>query len=86
MELSEPDHALIPLHIENGRVRKNLGIIKNFMTENLQILPENLPSDSGVYFMKDQEGNILYIGKAKNLKKELNLILYLPRNTPLVSP
>ncbi len=53
------------------------------MTENLQILPENLPSDSGVYFMKDQEGNILYIGKAKNLKKRVkSYFISSPKRTP----
>lgn len=30
-----------------------------------------LPSQSGVYFMKDEEGNILYIGKAKNLRNRV---------------
>lgn len=41
------------------------------MTENLETLLGNLPSDSGVYFMKDKEGNIIYIGKAKSLKKRV---------------
>ncbi|PIE75117.1 MAG: excinuclease ABC subunit C [Deltaproteobacteria bacterium] len=30
------------------------------------------PDDSGVYIMRDKNGNILYIGKAKNLKKRLS--------------
>lgn len=34
-------------------------------------LLKSLPDDSGVYFMKDKSGNILYIGKAKNLKKRV---------------
>ena len=29
----------------------------------------NIPSQPGVYFMKDSRGNVLYIGKAKNLQK-----------------
>jgi excinuclease ABC subunit C len=41
------------------------------MTENLETLLRNLPSDSGVYFMKDKEDNIIYIGKAKSLKKRV---------------
>ena len=41
------------------------------MPENLENLLTNLPSDSGVYFMKDKEGNIIYIGKAKSLKKRV---------------
>ncbi len=32
---------------------------------------ENYPSDPGVYIMKDAKGRILYIGKAKHLKKRL---------------
>ncbi|WP_330204971.1 excinuclease ABC subunit UvrC [Cyanobacterium sp. Dongsha4] len=34
-------------------------------------LLKGLPDESGVYFMKDKSGNILYIGKAKNLKKRV---------------
>lgn len=41
------------------------------MNENLSTILSNLPSDAGVYFMKDIEGNILYIGKAKNLKNRV---------------
>ena len=33
--------------------------------------PDNIPSASGVYLMKDSSGKIIYIGKAKNLKKRL---------------
>ena len=29
--------------------------------------PENLPKKPGVYIMKNAEGEIIYIGKAKNL-------------------
>ena len=29
----------------------------------------SLPSKSGIYKMLDSRGNVLYIGKAKNLKK-----------------
>lgn len=31
----------------------------------------NYPSDPGVYLMKDKDGGILYIGKAKNLKSRI---------------
>ena len=31
-----------------------------------------IPSSSGVYLMKDNRGNIIYIGKAKNLKNRIN--------------
>ncbi|NOR84690.1 excinuclease ABC subunit UvrC [archaeon] len=36
----------------------------------LEIL-KNLPSNSGVYLMKDKDDKIIYIGKAKNLKKRV---------------
>ncbi|MGH9950445.1 MAG: GIY-YIG nuclease family protein, partial [Nitrososphaeraceae archaeon] len=31
----------------------------------------HVPDGPGVYFMKDQTGRVIYIGKAKNLKKRL---------------
>lgn len=33
---------------------------------------KNLPTSSGVYIMKDNVGNIIYIGKAKNLKNRVS--------------
>ncbi|BAQ60484.1 excinuclease ABC subunit C [Geminocystis sp. NIES-3708] len=41
------------------------------MIGQIETLLTHLPSDSGVYFMKDKESNIIYIGKAKNLKKRV---------------
>jgi excinuclease ABC subunit C len=32
---------------------------------------KDIPADPGVYLMKDNTGNIIYIGKAKNLKKRV---------------
>ncbi|MCS6943633.1 MAG: excinuclease ABC subunit UvrC [Geminocystis sp.] len=32
----------------------------------------NLPEESGVYLMKDEAGDVIYIGKAKNLRKRVN--------------
>jgi excinuclease ABC subunit C len=34
-------------------------------------LVKDIPTDPGVYLMKDNTGNIIYIGKAKNLKKRV---------------
>ncbi len=39
---------------------------------------ENIPTDSGVYIFKDKNNNILYIGKAKNLRKRISS--YLQKN------
>lgn len=33
---------------------------------------KRLPNDAGVYIMKDKDGNIIYVGKAKNLKKRVS--------------
>ena len=32
---------------------------------------KRLPNDPGVYIMKDKDENIIYVGKAKNLKKRV---------------
>ena len=42
-------------------------LTSNFVRE---LLP-SVTTKPGVYYMKDKKGNILYIGKAKNLKKRL---------------
>ncbi len=41
------------------------------LSEDLQLKLEALPSNPGVYFMKDREGQIIYIGKAKNLRSRV---------------
>lgn len=45
---------------------------------NLRDMPEN----SGVYIMKDKNGKIIYIGKAKNLKKRLSSYFYKNQKDP----
>lgn len=48
--------------------------MENTHTPHRLILLENArsaPTDPGVYFMKDEQGTILYVGKAKNLKNRL---------------
>ena len=40
--------------------------------EHIQNLLKTLPNKPGVYQHIDKEGKILYIGKAKNLKKRVN--------------
>ena len=42
--------------------------IKDYIKEKLKYIPDK----SGVYFMKDEKNNIIYIGKAKSLKKRVN--------------
>lgn len=33
---------------------------------------KRLPNDAGVYIMKDKDSNVIYVGKAKNLKKRVS--------------
>ena len=42
------------------------------MTPALKEKLLSLPLSSGVYLMKDRSGNIIYVGKAKNLKRRVN--------------
>ncbi len=41
-------------------------------TEKLATKLINLSTDSGVYKMLDRTGQVIYIGKAKNLKKRVS--------------
>jgi excinuclease ABC subunit C len=50
--------------------------------------PKNLPESAGIYQFKDKTGNILYIGKAKNLKNRLNSYFsnqLLPKTAQMIS-
>jgi len=55
---------------------KNTEDLKNIQTnlkghEIIKFIAKTLPNQPGVYQMEDDEGNILYIGKAKNLSKRV---------------
>ncbi len=39
---------------------------------DLASIVKNLPQSAGVYLMGDGQGNVIYIGKAKNLRKRVN--------------
>lgn len=40
-------------------------------TKLIQII-EDLPTSTGVYYLHNQEGDIIYIGKSKNIRKKVN--------------
>jgi len=40
--------------------------------QNIKLKLKNLSKESGVYKMLDKEGNVIYIGKAKNLKNRVS--------------
>lgn len=44
---------------------------KNHMDTKLVVLLEKLPTITGVYYLHNEEGEIIYIGKSKNLKKRV---------------
>lgn len=45
---------------------------KNHLDTKLMYLLEGMPSITGVYYLHDSEGEIIYIGKSRNIKKRIN--------------
>lgn len=75
---------LMHFHQKGGKRYGDMKI--PFPEERLSQMPQN----PGVYFMRDQKGEILYIGKAKNLRKRLQSyysnVLRLPRKVQELIP
>lgn len=44
---------------------------KSKLSTNLRDIIEELPSDTGVYYIHNQAGEIIYIGKSNNIKKRI---------------
>ncbi|CAM3425668.1 exonuclease domain-containing protein [Aequorivita lipolytica] len=44
---------------------------KRQLTPKLLDIIENTPSETGVYYMHNEEGKVIYIGKSRNIKKRL---------------
>ena len=46
-------------------------VIKGLPPKLLDVV-ESMPSETGIYYIHNQEGKIIYIGKSKNIKKRIN--------------
>ena len=46
-------------------------VMKGLPPKLLDIV-ESMPSETGIYYIHNQEGKIIYIGKSKNIKKRIN--------------
>lgn len=47
-----------------------------------EIMLKNLPQDPGVYIMKDKDGKVIYVGKAKVLKNRVRQYFHTPEKHP----
>ena len=46
--------------------------IQKGITPKLHVIIDNLPSKTGVYYIHNEAGKLIYIGKSKNIKKRIN--------------
>jgi DNA polymerase III subunit epsilon len=46
--------------------------IKKGLTPKLQDIIQNMPSKTGVYYIHNDQGVLIYIGKSRNIKKRIN--------------
>lgn len=46
--------------------------IKSGMSPKLLDIVENLPNKTGIYYIHNEKGDLIYIGKSKNIKKRVN--------------
>lgn len=46
--------------------------IKSGLTPKLLDIIESMPQKTGIYYMHNAEGEVIYIGKSKNIKKRIN--------------
>ncbi|MCZ8195991.1 MAG: exonuclease domain-containing protein [Flavobacterium sp.] len=46
--------------------------IKTGLSPKLLDIVESLPSKTGIYYIHNEKGNLVYIGKSKNIKKRIN--------------
>ena len=46
--------------------------VKSGLSPKLLDLVETMPSKTGIYYIHNEKGDIIYIGKSKNIKKRIN--------------
>jgi excinuclease ABC subunit C len=59
---------------------------QNMQEDRLKAKVRNLPHTPGVYFMKDRFGNVIYVGKAKDLKKRVSTYFQASRRDLTTQP
>ncbi|MCF6278932.1 MAG: DNA polymerase III subunit epsilon [Flavobacteriaceae bacterium] len=62
----DSEKTIIKSHIKNG--------IEKELPSKFQKILDNLPSNTGLFYAHQNDGEILYIGKGKNIKKSVNKI------------
>ena len=60
-------------------IEKNQKLMYN-ITMDLKTKVAELPQNSGVYIMKNADGEVIYVGKAKNLKNRVSQYFQHSRN------
>ena len=51
------------------------------ISDHIRGIITNLPETPGCYQYLDEQGTIIYVGKAKNLKRRVNSYFHNPRQT-----
>lgn len=57
--------------IVNAAIKSGIDVAKK-IAPRLSVIVDDLPSKTGVYYIHNDQGVIIYIGKSKNIKKRVN--------------
>ena len=57
--------------IVNAAIKTGIDVSKK-IAPRLSVIIDDLPSNTGVYYIHNEQGDIIYIGKSKNIKKRVN--------------